>query len=152
MSDILEALMSRSMNDIADLPTYSAPPEGTYRLKITKSEGGTIDIDEKRKNVPSWQMEYCILEVLELADETKREEVKEGTHIFQQSYMFMEDHEKTLGAMKAAFSNLAVEMNCDDMSQLVKQLKDMEVVGIVEVRKNKQGRTFAHVKNLQLAK
>lgn len=152
MDDILAGLMSRSMDDIADLPTYAAPPKGIYRLRVRKSESDKIDLDEKRKQVPAWQMEYEIVEVMKLDDETKAGEVKVG-QIFQETYLFLEKPELTLGAMKLAFSKLAVEMGEGNLVELCQKLPEMEVVGYVNNRQDKsKEKTFARCENLELAK
>lgn len=57
----MEALLAASIDDIADLPSFKAPPTGNYQLKL-KVEPKII------ANKPALEFSYEILEIRELAN------------------------------------------------------------------------------------
>src|SRR4051812_47166929 len=98
---MLESLLSTNLSDIADLPTYSVPPVGVYRLQIKKIEEKEIDLSKGGK-APVIQFDYVAKEAMELNDETQRAEFVPDME-FGESYFFHNDPQKTLSAMKATF-------------------------------------------------
>jgi len=150
---ILDELLSQNLNEIDDLPTYEAPPNGTYRLSIVKCEEKMVDT-QKQKNVPVLDIGYKITEVLELTNEEEREEVKEN-HEFNESYFFLDDKKKTMEAIATTFREVAIGLGIGNqpLNALVPMLKDLSIFATVKRRKDKNDdtKTYAQVRNARLA-
>lgn len=159
MSGILDNLLDQNISDIDDLPSYKVPPAGFYKLEITKAEQKEVKISGDRV-APTLQMEYKILEVVDLKDQSQateinRDEGGQPNQVFNEAYFFIpgQDTSKTVAAIKTAFKEVASGLGFTTMSELVNGLNGLTIFATVEHRKDKDDKekVYARVGNVKLA-
>jgi hypothetical protein len=150
MSDLLGSLLDQDLSEIAELPTYEIPPKGYYRLHIAKVEQKTADIKDSVA-VPLIQVDYQVVECLELADETQREDVKPN-QIFSETFFFYQDVEMTKKAIRTVYKDIGEKLKCKTLANLVESLQGLTVCAQVGHRKDKNDKDkfYAKLTNLVL--
>src|SRR4249919_1396204 len=91
---LLDSLLEQDLTEIADLPTYEVPPAGFYKLRVKSVEEKMVTLRDGKGEAPTININYEVLEALELADPSEAEKVKENME-FGEGYMFFQDPEKT---------------------------------------------------------
>lgn len=142
----LDQLMTASLDDLADLPTFEAPPNGSYRL--------TLSVEAKKKDdgkdvvVFSYTVDECV-EQANVAD--KPAEVgQKFTEQFQLS------SETGAGYFKRNAAILMPAIGATNFSEFFEKAKDLKVFGTVKCRTVEskevggEARRYASVLNLQV--
>ena len=120
---VLGEVMDRSLEDIADLPTYETPPIGRYKLHV---DGKATTAKIKNEDRPVLRLTYTIMEVKELkgaeADSAFFEGKAPMSQKFSEQYMFGGDadgNEMSLSSMKARFGKIAPKLGCTSLKSLM---------------------------------
>jgi len=139
----LDQLMTSSLDDLADLPTFEAPPNGSYRLDLSV-EAKKKD-DGKDVIVFTYLVDACV-EQANAAD--KPAEV--GQKFTEQ---FQLANETGAGFFKRAAAVLMPAIGASTFPEFFEKAKNLKVFGVVKQRKvTKDGedRIYASVENLQV--
>lgn len=141
----LDALFAASLDDIADLPAFEVPPEGTYI--------GTVSTDTKEINKkPAVEAEFTIVETSELED-TDAVEVAPGTKF---SIAFILGSNIAEGKMKQFLAPFGAHFNESGpgaIGRLVRDhVKEVTIAFTLKHRTNKKGddpdRIYPDVRNV----
>lgn len=125
----LASVLARDINDIADLPSYVAPPPGVYKLQIDKVEQKEI------KKKTTLVVEYVILGNLSLSDPTAEDHqarlaaIKEGDRMSEAFYFDKpENIEQTLSVLKAKFGGLSQMLGTTNLLEIMTKLPEVKPV------------------------
>lgn len=157
MSGILDNLLDQDLDAIADLPSYEIPPDGFYKLLITKAEQKTVTIKDN-KEAAVLDIGYKVMEVVELSDPTQRSlvENEDGSlkNIeFNETYFFHNDPEKTKSAIKGVFQEVGTALGLKNLGAVVAALPSLEVYATLKHRedKNDKDKVYAKISNVKVA-
>lgn len=135
---LLAGMLSMSLDDIPDLPSYKAPPPGVYKLII--KEIAEKDINGKT----ALEVKYVVSDIIELseADTPEEDKVAPGGE-FSEAFWF-NDPEKitmTLSVLKSKFGGLAEACGTVDLLEILTKAEGMQVQAIVTNRTDKNDKT-----------
>lgn len=147
----LATVLARDLNDIADLPSYEAPPPGTYKLVIDSV--GPKEIKGKSTIV----VEYVIGECVSLADPSAEDHkarlaaIKPGDKMSEAFYFDKQDKiETTLSVLKAKYGGLGEALGTTNLFEIMNKMKGMQVQAQVTNRVDDNDKTkfYAQTKNM----
>ena len=143
--EAMAALLDDNLEDVPDLPEFGTPPKGTYRLLHKGYE--TKKINDKLAT----ECRFSIVETIELANENDTPP-KAGME-FSELVWFHNDPMKAKGVLKRQVNNLTGEFGTTNLAELMAKVKDMEVIAVVNTRRDKEDkeRFYASVEILRLA-
>lgn len=140
----IENLMDASLDDIADLPAFIAPPKGHYKLLVEKFEQKTIN------DKPAVSMNLTVQGTLELANKSEAA-VKDGTKF---NLLYMMDNEFGQGAFKAVAKALAkgLGLNSPRVVEIL-ALTNISITAAVGQRpdKNDKEKIYSTIQNIEVA-
>lgn len=139
----IENLMDASLDDVADLPPFIAPPKGHYALMLEKFEQKVVN------DKPAVSMNLVVVSTLELANKSE-EAVKDGTKF---NLLFMMDNEFGQGAFKAIAKPLAagLGMGAPKVSDIL-ALTNISIKAAVGQRADKKDKdkVYSSIGNLEV--
>lgn len=147
----LASVLARDINDIADLPSYVAPPPGTYKLHIEKVEQKEI------KDKTTIVVEYVIIENVALADPTAEDHkarllaIKPGDKMSEAFYFDKpEKIETTLSVLKAKYGGLGASLGTTNLMEIMSKMVGMTVAAQItnRVDDTDKSRFYASTKNI----
>ena len=140
----LDSLLDATLDDLADLPSFSPFPVGVHRVLATME---TEEITAKMKK-PCVELSFKYLECLELADPSITAP-KEGDTC---NTMFMLDNEFGQGNLKKCALLIAAALGTKSIRDTIEQCQEVEVVIITGLRpdKNDPDKKYLQVKELQV--
>lgn len=147
----LASVLARDINDIADLPSFNAPPPGQYKLII--SDVAQKEIREKTTIV----VEYLVGECVALADPTAEDHqarlaaIKPGDKMSEAFYFDKpEQIETTLSVLKAKFGALGASLGTTNLLDIMQKMKGMAVQCQItnRVDKDDKSKFYASTKNM----
>src|SRR5690349_18407745 len=105
----LASVLARDINDIADLPSYVAPPPGVYKLQVDSVQQKEI------KDKTTIVVEYIVMECVALGDPNAEDHkarlasIKPGQDKMSEAFYFdkADKIETTLSVLKAKFGGLS---------------------------------------------
>lgn len=157
----LDSILDSNLEDVEDLPEYiDQVPAGYYKMKITKCERKTAEVakeegSSEKVTVPVTQVEFEIVECLELADTSKDKDAEgaKPTNRFNVSFFWHKDIEKTKSAFKTLFSEIAPTQGWQNLLDIERGAKGLEVAAKVKsvADKKKDDRYYHRVSNMTLA-
>lgn len=138
----LDALFAASLDDIADLPTFEVPPQGTYICTVSL---GIKEINKK----PAVEAEFAVVSTEELED-TEVAEAAVGTKF---SVAFILGSNIAEGKLKQFLAPFAAHFGTTNVGELVRdRVKDMTIALTLKHRKNSKGddpdRIYPDVRNV----
>jgi len=149
MSDLslLQSILAKPLDEVADLPEFITPPPGSYRLMIT--EVTSKEIGDK----PAISVTYTVLATLELAD---KEDVPVPAGSLCGEAFFFGDPEKidkTLSVIKLRYGALAEALAVTDVLSLLEKLEGIEITATIGNRADAHDKTklYASYRNVALA-
>jgi len=144
----LDALFAASLDDIADLPTFEVPPEGTYI--------GTVSCALKEINKKqAIEAEFTLIEVSELEEEL--EDGAKGPQAGDKfSIAFILGSNIAEGKLKQFLAPFGAHFGTNSVGELVRdRIKDVQVAFTLKHRTNKKGddpdRIYPDVRNVTVA-
>lgn len=137
----IDALFAMSIDDIADLPGFEVPCEGSYILNISLE---TKSIKKK----PALEVNYEVVELVEPA--TPGETAVVGTKFSTANFI---DNEYGLGNAKKVLATFAEFANSRNPGDIIAAVKDVRVAATLKHRKDKEdpSKIYANVSNITLA-
>lgn len=138
----MESLFSASIDDLADLPAFEAPPPGSYILSVT--------LDVKRiSEKDAVEASFAVVETGELSDATNKP-VAPGTKF---STAFFIENEFGLGNLKKFLVPFQEHFGAANIGALVGEIKDVTISGLITNRKDKNDpdKKYASVSNITVA-
>lgn len=145
---ILSQMLSMSLDDIPDLPTYKAPPPGVYKLIIKKI--AEKDIGGKT----ALEVQYTVSDIIELADANTPEEDKVAPGgEFSEAFWFNDPEkiEMTLSVLKAKFGGLSEVLGTDNLLEILDKAEGMQVKAIITNRTDKNDKTKVYASTRDMA-
>ena len=140
----LDDLFSASLDDIADLPAFEAPPPGAYVLTV-KTEVKEIN------NKPAVAANFTVVETVELKD-PEAKPVVPGT---QFSIAFILGSNIAEGKLKLLLAPFAEHFGTSKVGELVRDhlAEEVTIAATITNRKDKEDpdRVYADVKNIVVA-
>jgi len=144
----LAQVLERSLDEIADLPVYAAPPPGVYKLIIGTPE--QKDINGKT----AIQVEYTVAETIQLNDEGDLERAAKAGDKFSEAFWFndAEKIEQTLSVLKAKFGGLGVPFGTNNLREIMEKMGGSLVQCVITNRadKNDKSKVYASVRDVVL--
>lgn len=124
---------------LPDLPGFSVPPAGSYKLKMTLS---MKEINKKS----AVEAEFEVVELLEQADPTEAP-AKIGDKF---SSAFFLDNQFGLGKLKETIAPLKDFFGTGSLAAIAEQCQGLSIAGTVKVRsdKNDAEKKYASVSNI----
>lgn len=141
----MEALLGESLSNVADLPEYEVPPNGSYKLKLT--------FEKKLINKkPCLMFNYNVLEVIELANANDvAPDLTKGIQ-FGEMISFAGDPAMSQAVIKAKLTDLGTHLGCadGDLGKLIAGCDDAVITASVTRRIDKDDATkiYAKVRNI----
>jgi hypothetical protein len=138
----IDALFAADLDDIADLPAFEVPPEGTYI--------GTVSCDLKEINKKSAvEAEFTVTETSELEDDSVTP-CAQGTKF---SVAFILGSNIAEGKLKQFLAPFAAHFGTTKVGELVRdRVKDVTIAFTLKHRTNKKGddpdRIYPDVRNV----
>lgn len=134
---LLAQVVARPLDAIADLPVFTCPPPGTYKLLIEKCE--EKEISKKAALV----VEYAIVETVELTDKSDAEGMAKPGDKFSEAFWFndAEKIEQTLSVLKAKFGGLATLYGTNNLLEILEKMPGTQVQAIITNRADKDDKT-----------
>jgi len=124
---ILDSLLDRTLDDLADLPEFKPFPAGAHRCRIA--------FESKVVNKhPSIEMKITAIETLELSDPTASEPIKADDTT---GVLFMLDNEFGEGKLKEVMKVLATHFGTTGIRDTMIAANDAEVIMVTKIRVNK---------------
>lgn len=137
----LDALFAMSIDDMADLPSFEVPCEGSYILEIS--------LDTKKiKDVAALEANYTVVELVEPA--TPGETATPGTKF---SVANLLDNKYGVGNAKKVLATFADFAGSRNPSGIVAAVKDVRIAATLKHRKDKNDpdKIYANISNITLA-
>lgn len=159
MEDLLGGLLSQNIADIEDLPTFKVPPQGFYKLLISKVDQKKVKLSGDRE-VPTLSLEFKVLDVMELkkpeeADEISKDDNGQYNQMFNETYFFIpgNDVQKTVQAIKTSYKEVASGLGCTDLNEMVRKMEGLEIYAVLEHRKDRDDKekVYPRISNAKLA-
>lgn len=148
----LAGVLARDLNDIADLPTYIAPPPGVYKLIIEECE--PKEINEKTTIVVAYIVVECsaLADPKDEVDAAKLGTIKMGLDKMSEAFFFdkPENIETTLSVLKAKFGGLGEALGTTNLLEIMSKMKGMQIQAQItnRVDKNDKSKIYASTKNI----
>jgi len=142
----LDQLMSASLDDLADLPTFEAPPNGSYRLDLT------VEAKKKDDGKDVVVFKYIVDACVEQANAA--EQPAEIGQLFQEQFQISND--VGAGFFKLNAAVLMPAIGASNFAEFFEKAKGLKVFGVVKQRKveskeaGEPPRIYASVSNLQV--
>lgn len=141
MSDIMNALLDATLDDIADLPEFKNYPIGAHKVLATfatKNIGGKDAIE----------LSFKYQECMGLADENDAAPAAGDTC----STMFMLDNEYGQGNFKKCAKPFAEALGFGTLRDIIEGVKDVECIILTGLRadKNDKEKFYLQVKEIQV--
>jgi hypothetical protein len=127
MSDVLNSLLSASIDDLNDLPEFAVFPAGSHKVRISFSEKTVNDH-------PSVELAMTLIEHNELANPAEDQPLAPGA---EGSILFMLDNEFGQGKLKAVLKPLAAHFGTSSLRETMDAAKGAEIDVVTKIRKNK---------------
>lgn len=143
----VENLMDASIDDLNDLPAFTIPPQGHYKL--------TVSLERKTVNdKPTIEASCVVMETLELADKAQTPS-ENGTKFSQ---LFMMDNEWGQGGFKGFVTPIAQAMSIKQIGEAVDKIKNIQIAATVKHRVHKEDRNkpkedqrvYANLQNVEV--
>lgn len=139
----LDELMSMSLDQLADLPGFEPPPNGSYRLKLS--------VEKKQINgADAVEFRYEVLQVVEQSDPSQP--AAEAGKKFSEAFKL--DNETGVGYFKLAAAPIMAHFKLATFAAFFEQCKQpLEVFGVVKQRsyeKDGEKRISGNVSNLRV--
>lgn len=140
----LDTLLDATLDDLADLPSFTPFAAGAHRVLATLE---TEDISAKMKK-PCVELSFKYLECMELADPNDATP-KEGD---TSNTMFMLDNEFGQGNLKKCATPLAASLGTSSIRDTIEQTNEIECIILTSLRadKNDKEKFYLNVKELQV--
>lgn len=149
----LADVLARDINDIADLPSYEAPPPGVYKLQVISV--GQKEIKKKTAIV----VEYEVVGNISLADPTdeghiaRLAAIKAGDRMSEAFYFNDPERiETTLSVLKAKFGGLAEVCGTTNLLQILQKMNEIKPLIQAQVTnrpdENDKTRWYASTRNI----
>ena len=140
----LDSLLDATLDDLADLPSFSPFPVGVHRVLATME---TEEITAKMKK-PCVELSFKYVECLEMADPAEAPP-KDGDTC---NTMFMLDNEFGQGNLKKCATPIAKALGTSSIRDTIEQCTDVECVIVTSLRadKNDPDKKYLQVKELQV--
>lgn len=138
----IDQLLSASLDDLDDLPSFSVPPTGSYILGVSMEQK---EINSK----PAIEASFVVVETVELAD--KEETPAKAGDKFSMLFTL---NEIGIGKLKEFCVPFAEHFGEKSIGTLVKEtIKNVQVAATVKQRKDKTDpeKVYASVKILSIA-
>lgn len=149
----LASVLARDMADIADLPSYVAPPPGTWKLQIDKVEQKEI------KDKTTITVTYVVMECVALADPNAEDHkarlaaIKTGDLMSEAFYFDKADKiETTLSVLKAKYGGLSTLFGTTNLLEIMTKMAEVKPIVQAQVTNrvddNDKSRFYASTKNM----
>lgn len=137
----MDDLLDSTLDDLEDLPEFKPFPVGAHRCLAS------LEVKEINGNAAT-ELSLKAIETVELANASD-EPVKEGD---ETSVLYMHNNEYGRGNLKKILASLADTIGSRNNREIIEGTKDVEVVVISSLRKDKNDDTKFHmnVKELQV--
>lgn len=122
MSNLIDNLLDASLEDLASLPDYKNPDEGSYKVTVE-----AISLDKEKQSV---QAKFKILEVLEGADESNV-----GLPF---STFYKLDNEYGQNNLRKLLTPLAESLGVSKISEVMEQAGGMQIALTVKHTRDKK--------------
>jgi len=141
MSEV-DNLLDATLDDLEDLPTFEPFSAGAHRCSAT------MELKEINGN-KAVELSLKGLETIELSDPTSGKAIKEGD---TSSVLFMLNNEFGLGNLKKVATPISVALGTVSIRDTIDACKDVEVVIISSLRKDKNDpdKFFMNIKELNV--
>jgi hypothetical protein len=135
----IDDLFSASIDDLADLPAFEAPPPGSYILTVGMSV-------KQVNNKDVVEAAFTVNETVELSDGNDTP-VIDGTKF---SMIFMIDNEFGIGNLKKFLKPFQEHYGVSNIGALVNEIKDVQISALIKNRKDKNDpdKVYASVSNI----
>lgn len=139
----IDDLFSASIDDLADLPAFEAPPPGSYVLSVS------MEVKEVNKK-SAVEASLTVIETVELSDPASDTAVVDGTKFSQ---LFMIDNEFGVGNLKKFLQPFQAHFGAPNIGVLVSEIKDVTISALIKNRKDKNDpeKVYASVSNITIA-
>lgn len=137
----IDALFAMSIDDIADLPGFEVPCEGSYILEVS--------LDTKQiTDAPALEASYTVVELVEPA--TPGETATPGTKFSVANKL---DNEYGLGNAKKVLATFAEFAGSRMPADIVAAVKGVRIAATLKHRKDKKDpeKVYANVSNITIA-
>lgn len=147
--DSFDSIFDRQLDELAELPSYTPPPTGTYNLRIS---AGYKSIGNK----PAVEVKAVVLNTIELADATETP-VKDGSEFNYAFILVTKDgkrNETAEGFMREFLSYFLKYAGTSDVKQLVSgAIKDVDCTAVVRRKqdRNDEDRWNVTIKDIVIA-
>lgn len=130
-----DAVFDRQLEDLAELPSYTPPPTGSYNLAISV---GMKVVNKK----PAVEASFKVRDIVEVADAAEAEQVKPGQE-FSILFILRKDdgsaNEFAEGKMREFLGELAPHFNTNNIKDLVGgMVKEWEATATVKRKVNRK--------------
>lgn len=141
MSDIMNALLDATLDDIADLPEFKTYPAGAHRVLAS------FDVKEINGKA-AIELAFTYLEAIELADANDKAPNANDAC----STMFMMDNEYGQGNFKKCAAPFAEAMGFATNREIVEGVKGVECIILTSLRADKNDKTkfYLQVKEISV--
>lgn len=138
----IDDLFSASIDDLADLPAFEAPPPGSYVLNVSME---VKEVNSKQ----AVEASLTVIETVELSD-PETPAVVNGTKFSQ---LFMIDNEFGIGNLKKFLQPFQAHYNAPNVGALIGEIKDVTISALIKNRKDKNDpeKVYASVSNITIA-
>lgn len=125
----LDDLMGKTLDDLADLPSFEPPPDGSYTLELT--------IEKKKINKKdAVSFNYIVKSIMEQADPSVAP--AEIGQKFNEAFV-IEDNEVGEGFFKIASAPIFKHFQCKTYGEFFEKGKNLTVFGVVKGKDFKDG-------------
>jgi hypothetical protein len=147
----LAGVVSRDINDIADLPDYVTPPPGVYTLIVKEIKQDEVGKDKDKKTV--LKVTYAVVNCLELNNpEQDTEHLPKEGDLFSEVFFFNDPEkvENTLGILKKKYQGMAEACGTTNLLEILQKLEGMQVKSVVtnRVDGNDKSKVYASTKDV----
>jgi hypothetical protein len=139
----LDQLFSASIDDLADLPAFEAPPPGAYLLRVS------CDV-KKINDKDAVEAAFTVVETVELEDPEHAKPVANGTKFSQ---AFLLENEFGVGNLKKFLSPFSQHFGASNIGALLQEIKEVEIAASIKNRKDKNDpeKVYASVTNITVS-
>jgi hypothetical protein len=124
------SLFAANLDDLADLPSFETPPEGSYILTVSLA-------GKKINNKDAVEAAFEVVESVELADAADTP-VAPGTKFSQAFFL---DNVYAVGNFKKLIAPLGAHFGISNIGELVRETQNITVAATVKNRKDKNDAT-----------